>query len=178
MIAYQSITKPLFGAIGGLFGGGGASGSLFGASSINALGYHDGGVVGYGAFSRSVNPYLFANAPRLHGGLMPDEYPAILQKGEAVIPKDKVGGGDNVTNIDHHCHRYQSFDDTSAATLRRSSRPLTVTCAVAGCCAGRSKGRCNGIRTHVHRQRWIHENKSTYASTLSGKMPRRFQLVV
>jgi hypothetical protein len=40
---------------------------------------------------RQVDPSLFFNAPRLHGGLAADEYPAILQKGEEVIPKNKVG---------------------------------------------------------------------------------------
>ena len=33
----------------------------------------------------------FSNAPRLHSGLRSDEYPAILQKGEEVIPADDVG---------------------------------------------------------------------------------------
>ena len=35
--------------------------------------------------------YAFAGAPRLHSGLAADEYPAILQRGEEVIPKNKVG---------------------------------------------------------------------------------------
>lgn len=52
---------------------------------------HDGGIVGSGAGSyKMVNPFVFANAPRLHNGLAPDEFPAILQRGEQVIPKDQV----------------------------------------------------------------------------------------
>ena len=63
-------------------------------SSIQAGFFHSGGVVGSGGNRTGSFPAsLFAFAPRLHNGLMPDEYPAILQKGEAVIPKDKVGQG-------------------------------------------------------------------------------------
>jgi hypothetical protein len=36
---------------------------------------------------------IFDRAPRLHGGLARDEFPAILQKGETVIPKGGAGGG-------------------------------------------------------------------------------------
>lgn len=66
-----------------------------GASAIGSiLGglFHEGGIVGesYGA-SRLMPAYAFAGAPRLHNGLAADEYPAILQKGEEVIPKSKVG---------------------------------------------------------------------------------------
>jgi lambda family phage tail tape measure protein len=58
--------------------------------------FHEGGTVGAGAPSRSVSPMLFATAPRYHGGgiagLMPDEVPAILQRGEIVIPKGGFRG--------------------------------------------------------------------------------------
>ncbi|MBD9522423.1 phage tail length tape measure family protein [Ensifer sp. ENS02] len=40
-----------------------------------------------------VSPLLFAGAPRLHSGLQPGEFPAILQKGEAVIPRSTVRRG-------------------------------------------------------------------------------------
>lgn len=39
---------------------------------------------------RNVPSFLFGGAPRLHNGLAGDEFPAILQKGETVIPR---GGG-------------------------------------------------------------------------------------
>jgi hypothetical protein len=51
---------------------------------------HSGGVVGSGySPTRAVSPSYFDNAPRLHNGLMGDEFPAILQRGETVIPKNK-----------------------------------------------------------------------------------------
>ena len=46
---------------------------------------------------RAVPAYAFAGAPRFHSGLMPDEFPAILQKGETVLPKNTRMGGNNVT---------------------------------------------------------------------------------
>jgi len=98
MILYQQIMKPLAGAIssgssgwlsslvgfaGSLFGGGGSTSIPAGVGL-----WHKGGLVGYdNPQTRFVNPALFAGAPRLHKGLAPDEYPAILQKGETVTPK-------------------------------------------------------------------------------------------
>ncbi|MEI2301038.1 phage tail length tape measure family protein [Ensifer sp. MJa1] len=67
--------------IGG-FGGGGAS------VATAHRGLHGGT-----RDMRNVSPAMFAGAPRLHNGLMPGEYPAILQKGEAVIPRSVVRRG-------------------------------------------------------------------------------------
>jgi len=54
-----------------------------------ATGLHSGGKVGEGSgFYRNVPSSLFINAPRLHNGLLPGEYPAILKKGESVIPEN------------------------------------------------------------------------------------------
>lgn len=54
--------------------------------------YHRGGVVGLSNVkSRFVDPSMFKNVVRLHDGLKPDEFPAILQKGEEVLPKDTRG---------------------------------------------------------------------------------------
>lgn len=101
------------GEIGGIFGilakglgfGGGASsgigeGALGTAlnSSINmgesaAWGYtvHSGGLIGHDNLPmRAVPASLFNNAPRFHNGLSPDEFPAILQKGEAVFTKGQM----------------------------------------------------------------------------------------
>ena len=65
--------------------------------------FHSGGIVGAPtANKKSVSPKAFIGAPRFHNGLRADEFPAILQKGEEVIPKDEVGrerGGRNSSNI-------------------------------------------------------------------------------
>lgn len=74
----SQITGPLFGALGG------ALGLPVGVA-------HSGGVAGSLARQRTVDPRVFAFAPRYHeggiAGLRPDEVPAILQRGETVLPR-------------------------------------------------------------------------------------------
>jgi len=84
---------------GGLFGGG--KGGLLGGSIIPGI-LHSGGTAGRDGYGhgRSVSPAVFAGATRYHSGgvagLKPDEVPAILQRGEVVIPKGAKGGGSSV----------------------------------------------------------------------------------
>ena len=97
LVIRQSITGPLAGALAGALGdvfGGGGTPAPAAASSGNIFHavYHSGGLAGApGGVRRSVPPALFAAAPRLHGGgiagLRPDEVPAILQRGETVLPR-------------------------------------------------------------------------------------------
>lgn len=103
------------GLFGGLFGGGGGScaggvcslgggggGAEFGIElidSIMGLFMHQGGLVGNGGSTRPVSPLLFAGAPRLHGGLAADEFPAILQSGETVLPRGARTSGTVVSNV-------------------------------------------------------------------------------
>ncbi|MEQ9631846.1 MAG: hypothetical protein RLN94_09005 [Roseovarius sp.] len=79
-------------ALSGLFSGfGGSSGGIFGGAVIPGI-LHDGGVAGRDGYGhgRAVSPSVFRGAPRYHSGgiagLRPNEVPAILQKGELVIP--------------------------------------------------------------------------------------------
>lgn len=77
-------SKWLFGS----FGTTGEMGGFFGM--IGSKIFHSGGVVGKANTpTRMINPSIFAFAPKLHSGLAPDEFPAILQRGETVIPKDR-----------------------------------------------------------------------------------------
>lgn len=76
------------GLLGGIFGkllGGGAAASI----------YHAGGIAGGGGMSRRVHPATFAGAERYHSGgiagLRAGEVPAILQKGERIIPRGGNG---------------------------------------------------------------------------------------
>jgi len=77
----------------GLISSGGGAGA---AAAV----MHTGGIVGY-TYSpkRQVSPALFAAAPRLHDGLRPDEFPAILQKGEQVIPKNAQPSQMKIINV-------------------------------------------------------------------------------
>jgi hypothetical protein len=75
---------------GGLFGGG--KGGLFGGAIIPGI-LHSGGVAGTHGYNhgRTVSPSVFAGAKRYHtggvAGLQPGEIPAILQRGEVVLPR-------------------------------------------------------------------------------------------
>lgn len=93
MFIRQQITGPIAGALGDFVKGSGGDifGSIFGSL------FHDGGIVGASNVARRAIPaYAFAGAPRFHNGLMPDEFPAILQKGETVLPKNTKMGGNNI----------------------------------------------------------------------------------
>jgi uncharacterized protein YukE len=88
MVAQMAVQK-LFGMLPTVTGGSGSS------SIDSFIGdfMHGGGVVGGPSPKKRVPASLFLGAPRLHGGLAPDEFPAILQRGETVIPKSGGGGG-------------------------------------------------------------------------------------
>ena len=85
----QNILEPLSGGlqsfISNLFGGG---------SNVSAGVNHAGLFPNQHAFrKRNVPSHAFDFAPRLHSGFAPDEFPAILQKGETVFPKGFTGFG-------------------------------------------------------------------------------------
>lgn len=85
MFIQKAIIEPFMQSMSGGMGGGGGWGALF--SAVVSKG-HGGGIVGPGfGTPMRVDPSIFLNAPLLHRGLMKDEFPAILQKGEKVIPK-------------------------------------------------------------------------------------------
>lgn len=90
LLIRQSITGPLAAGLAGFFGGlGGGTPAHY----LDSPSFHSGGLVGSGAQTlRQVPAGAFAFAPRYHGGgiagLRPDEVPAILQRGETVIPRD------------------------------------------------------------------------------------------
>ena len=88
----EAALGPLFDGLAGGLATGGASGGLLGGAIIPGI-LHDGGVAGRDGYGhgRSVSPSAFRGARRYHkggiAGLKPDEVPAILQKGEMVIPR-------------------------------------------------------------------------------------------
>jgi hypothetical protein len=102
-MAADGIWNSIFGALGG-GSGGGLLGSLLhlgGSSTVGAgLGIagavlHDGGIAGADGYSsgRMFPASTWSNAPRYHLGI--DEVPAILQRGERVIPANQNMGAAN-----------------------------------------------------------------------------------
>lgn len=79
-------------AVGSLFGAGGGSAAAIG-DVIGAAILHNGTDYASARQDRFVDPAVFARAPRLHSGLAPGEFPAILQQGEGVSPRGGHGGG-------------------------------------------------------------------------------------
>jgi len=73
------VIQPLVNSITGMF-----SGML----GVPATVMHGGGVVGSAGSLALVPAGLFVNAPKLHSGLKADEFPAILQRGETVLPRN------------------------------------------------------------------------------------------
>ncbi|CAB4180556.1 Caudovirus, tape measure, N-terminal [uncultured Caudovirales phage] len=73
---------------------------LIGDFPVMAAVGHTGWDVGSPASSnRSVPMAMFTGAPRFHKGLGPNEFPAILERGETVTPRGGKSGGDmNVVN--------------------------------------------------------------------------------
>lgn len=77
-------------------------------ASVGANTRHTGGMAGQGP-RRQVPAWLFAGAPRFHGGgmagLRADEVPAILQTGERVLSREETaaynggGGGTRIVNV-------------------------------------------------------------------------------
>ncbi len=106
--ASAQLMNTLFGDMGKTGNIGGLVGSgidwLKGTDFIKSFGFHEGGMVGSNdhSFTRMVPASLFNNAPRYHsGGIVGDEVPAILKKGERVLTKEQQQGmgGSVVINI-------------------------------------------------------------------------------
>ena len=86
----------------GASAGGASEGNIGNISSTLA---HSGGIIGKdtGDAVKKISENLMNVAPRLHNGLAPDEYPAVLQKGEGVFTQEQMaamGGGTEVNIID------------------------------------------------------------------------------
>jgi hypothetical protein len=130
---FGGILGSIVSGIGSLFGFGESAASLTYASAASSGGFflesagglitpafHGGGIVGSeSTFTRPVPAFAFSVAPRFHKGFAPDEYPAILQRGEGVFTPRQMaalgkGSGDNgggQTNITIVALDSRSFED-------------------------------------------------------------------
>lgn len=115
--AFFGGNNPTLGDMGGILGGlvGGVLGMFTGGGSVvpslDAMSkpdffsyFHGGGVIGSDApaFMAPVANDIFSTARRYHSGLMPDEFPAILQRGEGVFTAEqmaRLGPAGNTNNI-------------------------------------------------------------------------------
>ncbi len=111
--------------IGGAASAAGGSGGLAGTFDIPIEGYHTGGIVGQDGTPRTVSAAAFYRAPRMHaGGIAGDEVPAILQKGERVIPRGQsLRGGDTVVHFTY-APSIQAWDTTTAVDMLEQHGPV------------------------------------------------------
>lgn len=122
------------GILGSLFGGGGGKGGLLGGAIIPGI-LHRGGVAGRDGYGhgRAVSPSVFAGAPRMHGGgvagLRPGEVPAILKKGEPVLPsmqalRNIAGGSSGPRNVNINVNVDGANGDSHVIALVRQGVSL------------------------------------------------------
>lgn len=120
MAVQKSITGPLFNMMGGSIGGGGFLDSILGSI------FHEGGEVGGSAPQRRVPAYVYASAPRYHtggvAGLKPGEIPAILERGEVVLPKDGLRMGSPVNVV-------MNITTPDASSFRKSQAQIAAEAA-------------------------------------------------
>jgi hypothetical protein len=125
VIIKMLIVQAVEAAIGFGFGGGGA-GAAGQAPTTTTIGgvYHGGGVAGEGGGgSRSLPSWLFAAAPRAHGGLMlgPDEVPIVAKRGERVLNPEETrayGGRGAAAAVIHHAPTYNISGVTDVRVLQ------------------------------------------------------------
>ncbi len=93
LVVRYSITEPIAKWISGSLGQAFGVGQYMrpGGGVVLAEQRHRGGMVGYGGDMALAPAAAFANARRYHFGLGADEFPAILQRGELVLPKGLAG---------------------------------------------------------------------------------------
>ncbi|WP_184491063.1 phage tail length tape measure family protein [Rhizobium aethiopicum] len=100
----KMIDASLDSLFSGAFGGAVGKGGLLGGFLIPGI-LHSGGVAGSDGYGhgRAVSPKTFAGAKRYHtggvAGLQPGEVPAILQRGEVVLPRGTKTSGGGKTQI-------------------------------------------------------------------------------
>ena len=125
----------IMGLIGGLFGGGGGSVAEGGKLGLEAIGLHDGGMVGTDVtFNRYVHPAYFDNAPRFHdGGIAGDEVPIIAKAGEGVFTPAQMaalapaGGAASSAPMNVTVTQHNDFRGTDPSSIARINAALVQT---------------------------------------------------
>jgi hypothetical protein len=95
-MALNSLFREMFAGLFDTTGAGTGKGGFFGNIASMFGWAHGGGVAGSFGNARSVSALAFAGAPRYHNGgiagISSDEIPAILQRGETVLPRGAGSG--------------------------------------------------------------------------------------
>ena len=119
----QQIFDPVFGGLGSLASG------LFGGSTVPAKVAHRGNIGSTPVPTTLMPASLFMGAPRFHTGLLPNEFPAILEQGETVIPRGRgvAIGEPPVVNFTIHNNAPVEVD---AQVTRRDANSIDVSAVI------------------------------------------------
>ena len=125
----EPLAQGLSGALGGLFGGGGGGGAAATGGFFAGVQYHTGGIVGADGRPRKIPAALLAGAPRLHaGGLAGDEVPAILRRGEEVLPanhpRHRANAGGAMTVNVTQSFDFRGADESAIGRLRAEAERI------------------------------------------------------
>lgn len=127
--------KGITSSFGNMFGGGGvgaATGNpadmgMLSAGAPRVAGYHKGGIIGSEPTSvRIVDPHIFSNAIKAHGGLGPNERPIIAKKDEGVFTPGQMAALGNMGGTSISVPVTISSGDEQLAWKLRSGIESTV----------------------------------------------------
>lgn len=119
------------GSVGSIFSsifGSSTDSDPFGGAGMDVGGFHTGGIIGAGeqTFTRQISSSLFANAPRYHtGGIVGDEIPAILKRGEGVFTEGQMAAIGNMHK--RSMALGSAFDDVARNMQNVGASPASVT---------------------------------------------------
>ncbi|MFA5374113.1 MAG: hypothetical protein WC354_08035, partial [Candidatus Omnitrophota bacterium] len=106
---------------------------------ITAKGFHRGGADQEATFYRMVPTIAFSAAPHFHGGFAPDEYPAVLQRGESVFTPGQMKAmgllasrGDNGNAVPNITINIENQSGTQIEAEQRNSVGDYITAFVNG----------------------------------------------
>lgn len=152
-MATSGLLDALFAGLAGSAAGGGSAPAGGMGLFASAL-YHDGGKVGSGGRRRLVSASAFAGAKRMHsGGLAGDEVPAILQRGEMVLPKGARGaGGGSVTNIYTQPGMRAERRESREGSMRREDVYIFMDDYMGSNHGQRTMGAMYGLRPQIKRR--------------------------
>ena len=138
---FEQLFGMIFSGAGGLFGslfGGGSTGTGMGSGAGVGWGgqtgdwgatMHSGGIMSEGGPSRRVPAMVFANAPRYHDGLAPDEMAAILKRDEGVFTPGQMkalGGRSTSISVPVTIEGRGGLDDRRLSARMRDEVEATV----------------------------------------------------
>lgn len=126
----QALQNALGPMVGGVTGGPAPVSNPYAGMGVGSNPtFHSGGMTNEPSGSRYLDPSVFANAPRFHTGIGPDELAAVIKRDEGVFTPGQMramggsGGGSNNVQV----NVVNRADNTTTKTSKRRSGGVDVT---------------------------------------------------